>query len=219
MPDRYGLVALGGELDTETLLEAYRRGIFPWSGEDPVPWYSPDPRLVLYPRDFHMSRSLKKAWRKQQLELRSDSAFERVMLCCATIPRPGQDGTWIDDNIIAGYVRLHELGYAHSVEIWQDDLLVGGLYGLSLGAAFFGESLFAHRSNATKLALSALTRLCFELELRFIDCQQVTQHMLSLGASAISRARYLRELNSALRIEDNRGSWSSWAQVLLQKEI
>lgn len=198
-PNAHGLVALGGELSVPILLEAYSKGIFPWTGEHPIPWYSPDPRLILEPSAFRASRSLRKLARSDRFEVRFDTDFEGVVRACANMPRPGQDGTWITPNMIRAYTALHRLHLAHSVEVFEDGELVGGLYGVSLGRAFFGESMFSRVSNTSKLALY---RLCQWLEARdfhLIDCQQETPHLESLGAVAISRSEYLERLRVALR--------------------
>lgn len=197
-PDRHGLVALGGTLNSELLVSAYTQGIFPWSGEEPIPWYSPHPRLVLRPERFRCSRSLRKVIRRGTFEVRWDTVFRQVMEGCAQVPRPGQDGTWILPNMIEAYCELHKLGVAHSVETYRDGELVGGLYGLSLGRAFFGESMFALVPNASKLALAKLCAMLATHQFRFVDCQQVTPHLLSLGAEPWARDLYLEELRRAL---------------------
>ncbi len=189
-PDENGLVALGGNLDSATIIEAYSKGIFPWSGDDPIPWYSPDPRLVLIPGQFHVSDSLGKLIKKNRFLIKADSNFEEIIRACATIKRHGQRGTWIDPNIIQAYSKLFELGVAHSIEVYDDDGLCGGLYGLALGKCFFGESMFARVSNASKIALFHLTRILADKRFILIDCQQVTRHMLSLGAIPIPRTMF-----------------------------
>ena len=207
-PDRFGLVALGGELTEATLLEAYSKGIFPWSGDAPIPWYSPDPRLILRPGEVHESRSLAKVARRGRLEVRYDQDFEGVMRACAAVPRRGQGGTWIGDNMITAYARLFGRGVAHSVEVYAGERLVGGLYGLSIGAAFFGESMFTTVPDASKLAL---VRLCRDLDARgfaLVDCQQDTPHLRTMGAQTMSRARYLDLLGRAIEQPGLRGSWA-----------
>ena len=189
-----GLLAVGGDLSPERILLAYRHGIFPWFNEDdPVLWWSPDPRMVLVPSEFIVSHSLKKILRSGKFEMRFDSAFTEVMAACAA-PREGQAGTWIHPEMIAAYTELHRLGYAHSVETWCDGELVGGLYGMSIGKLFFGESMFSRRSNASKIALA---RLCQQLDLwgvGLIDCQMHTPHLASLGARVIPRVEFQQVL-------------------------
>jgi leucyl/phenylalanyl-tRNA--protein transferase len=207
-PDRFGLVALGGDLSEATLLEAYGKGIFPWSGDPPVPWYSPDPRLILRPAEVHESQSLAKLARRGAFTLRYDQHFEAVMRACARVPRRGQGGTWIGENLIAAYVRLFERGLAHSVELYAEERLVGGLYGLSLGRAFFGESMFALVPNASKLALVRLCRDLAALGFSFVDCQQDTPHLRSMGAVTVPRKDYLALLAAALEQPTLQGSWA-----------
>jgi len=189
-----GLLAVGGDLSAERILLAYRHGIFPWFNEDdPILWWSPDPRMVLVPSEFIVSHSLKKLLRSGQFEVRFDSAFTEVMQACAA-PRNAQAGTWIHPEMIAAYSELHRLGYAHSVETWCDGELVGGLYGMSIGKLFFGESMFSRRSNASKIALA---RLCQQLDLwgvGLIDCQMHTPHLASLGARVIPRVEFQQVL-------------------------
>jgi len=192
--DPNGLLCAGLELTAERVLTAYENGIFPWYNEgQPVLWWSPDPRMVLYPGNFRLHRSLRKTLRHGGYEIRTDTSFRGVMQACAS-PRPDQGGTWIGDAIIDAYCDLHDTGYAHSVETWIDNELVGGLYGIALGRVFFGESMFVHRTDASKIAfaylLMQLRRWSFEL----IDCQQETQHLASLGAAPIPRVQFLNDL-------------------------
>ncbi len=211
-PDEHGIVAVGAAITPRILLEAYSKGIFPWTGEYPIPWFSPDPRMVLEPMAFKASKSLRKLARQGRYEVRFDTAYRDVMRACSKVPRPEQLGTWITPNMLAGYGTLHRMGYAHSVETYDHDgALVGGLYGLSLGRAFFGESMFALASNASKLALY---RLCTELASRgfaFVDCQQETEHLASLGAAPIPRSEYLQRLREALLPPTIQGPWTDWA--------
>ena len=202
-----GLLALGGDLSSERLLRAYRCGIFPWYDEPPILWFSPDPRMVLLPGELRINRTLAKSLRRGRYELRVDSAFEQVVARCAEVSRPGQDGTWITDDLRAGFVRLHELGFAHSVESWSADRLVGGIYGMSLGAAFFGESMFATESDASKLAFVALVRQIGAWGFHFLDCQVHTEHTEALGAREWPRAEFLRALALALEAPTRRGRW------------
>jgi leucyl/phenylalanyl-tRNA--protein transferase len=194
-----GLLAASEHLDVERLIAAYRRGIFPWYGAtDPVLWWAPDPRMVLMTDAFKVARSLRKklrrAARDSTIAIRVDGAFERVMRACAE-PRPGQESTWIGRHMIAAYVELHRRGFAHSVEIWREHRLVGGLYGVSLGHFFFGESMFSREADASKIALAALVQLLREQQVRVIDCQQNTRHLASLGAHEISRAEFCSMLH------------------------
>ncbi|TVQ92411.1 MAG: leucyl/phenylalanyl-tRNA--protein transferase [Deltaproteobacteria bacterium] len=195
---RDGLAALGGDLGPATLVEAYRKGLFPWEDIDPVPWFSPDPRCLLEPRDFHASRSLRKLRRQQRYRVTIDLRFPEVMRGCAGARRPGQRGTWIGERMIAAYSALHEQGIAHSVEVWHGEQLAGGLYGLALGRAFFGESMFSDRPNASKLALWALCRQLDDWGFHFVDCQQQTPHLSRLGARSVCRSDYLDRLERAL---------------------
>lgn len=211
-PDPWSRVALGGPLTPKTVLEAYRRGIFPWSGEDPVPWCAPDPRLVLRPAWFCSSRSLEKLARRGRYAVTFDRDFEDVMRHCASVRRPGQDGTWITPSMIDVYCQLHDQHVTHSVEVHREGKLVGGLYGVTLGRAFFGESMFTLEPNASKLALRAL---CHELEHRsfhFIDCQQVTRHLLSLGARPIRLHTFVQWLQNAIQFPSLHVSWADWGQ-------
>lgn len=191
-----GLLAAGRDLGVARLTEAYRRGIFPWYSEgQPVLWWSPAPRMVLFVDEFVVSRSLRKTLRRLAREGRwrvtLDRAFERVMGECAG-PRPGQDGTWITARMREAYAAMHRAGLAHSVEVWEGDALVGGLYGVSIGRMFFGESMFARRTDASKVALAALVRLLQRAGFRVIDCQQDTAHLASLGAREIDRKQFLQ---------------------------
>jgi leucyl/phenylalanyl-tRNA--protein transferase len=197
LSDPDGLLAAGGTLDAPRLIDAYRRGIFPWSSEgQPLLWWSPDPRMVLFTDEFRMSRSLRKRVREGSFEIRVDSAFDDVMAACAE-PRDGQAGTWITAAMRRAYGELHRRGYAHSVEAWREGRLVGGLYGVALGRVFFGESMFARETDASKVALARLVTLLREQGVPMIDCQQDTAHLASLGARPIPRAEFatiLKEL-------------------------
>lgn len=194
-----GLLAAGGDLQPQRLLNAYAQGIFPWFSEgQPILWWSPDPRLVLYPQQLHVPRSLKKTLNKRPFRLSLDSAFGRVMDGCAA-PRPDQDGTWITPGMRAAYLQLHELGYAHSVEAWLDEELVGGLYGVALGRAFFGESMFTRRPDASKIAFVSLVHQLQRWDYRLIDCQVYTGHLARFGAEEIPRQRFIEELKQAVQ--------------------
>jgi leucyl/phenylalanyl-tRNA--protein transferase len=207
-----GLLAVGGDLTPQRLLEAYRRGIFPWFSEgDPILWWSPDPRMVLLPAELKISRSLAKTLRNRRFEIRFDSDFDSVIRACAA-PRDGQPGTWITPEMRNAYLRLHRLGYAHSVETWVDGELVGGLYGVAVGAAFFGESMFARARDASKIALVHLVRKLEEDGYGMIDCQMRTEHLASLGAREIPRARFSRLLRELVDYCRAPGSWRSKAE-------
>lgn len=199
-----GLLAAGADLSAERLLEAYRHGVFPWFSQgQPILWWSTDPRMVLFVDRFVLSHSLKKTLRKiarnteGRWEVRFDSAFEQVMRACAA-PRPEQAGTWISSQIVAGYCELHRLGYAHSSEVWLDGKLVGGAYGVCIGRMFYGESMFARVTDASKIALAYLVHFLKANGVRMIDCQQETSHLASLGAIPISRREFIAHLESAI---------------------
>lgn len=189
-----GLLAAGGDLSVPRLLEAYRHGIFPWFNPgDPVLWWSPDPRMVLIPGEFKVSRSLAKVMRNTPYEVRTDTAFEQVMRSCAA-PRAGHQGTWIHEDMIAAYCALHRLGYAHSVEVWMNGKLAGGLYGVGIGRMFYAESMFSNVSNASKIALAHLARQFERWKFCMIDCQMYTPHLASLGAREIPRSEFIAGL-------------------------
>jgi len=189
--DADGLLAVGGDLSVERLLLAYSLGIFPWYAQgDPILWWSPDPRTVLFPDRLKIHRSLRKTLRQQPFELRIDSDFAGVLDGCAA-PRPGQDGTWITEEMREAYLRLHAMGHAHSIECWQDGHLVGGLYGVNLGHVFFGESMFSRVSDASKVSLVALCQGILGFVPAMIDCQFSTAHLESLGATPIPRTVFL----------------------------
>ena len=197
--DAPGLLAAGGDLGPARLAEAYARGIFPWySDGQPVLWWSPDPRMVLFPDEFKLSRSLRKTLvkfvRTPGCEVRIDGAFERVIEACALTPRPGQQGTWIQPELQAAYSAWHRLGAVHSFETWRDGELLGGLYGVNLGRMFFGESMFSHATDASKIALAALVAFCRAHGIDLIDCQQRTAHLASVGARELPRPEFERRL-------------------------
>lgn len=203
-----GLLAIGGDLRPERLLLGYARGIFPWYAENlPILWHSPDPRMVMTPGDVVIQRSLKKAIRRQPYRLAMDTVFRDVLTGCASSPRPGQNGTWLIPDMVTAYSKLHELGFAHSIEAWLGDELVGGLYGVSLGAAFFGESMFARAPDASKIAFAACVRQFAVWGIRLIDCQVHTQHLERFGAYEVPRERYLDMLAVALEEPTRRGAW------------
>ncbi|MGE0870056.1 MAG: leucyl/phenylalanyl-tRNA--protein transferase [Kofleriaceae bacterium] len=204
-----GLLALGGDLKPERLLLAYSQGIFPWYAENlPILWHSPDPRMIMTTRDLVVQRSLRKVIRRKPYELRMDTAFAQVLEGCASVPRPGQNGTWLIPEMVEAYCRLHELGFAHSIEAWEADQLVGGLYGVSLGAAFFGESMFAHAPDASKIAYVACVRQLDAWNIGLIDCQVHTEHLMRFGAYEVPRLKYLELLKLALDEPTRRGTWT-----------
>ena len=186
-----GLLAAGADLSSERLVQAYAQGIFPWFSQgEPILWWSPDPRMVLFPNELQISQSLRKTLRKHAFEIRVDSAFQAVIQACAQTPRDGQNGTWITDEVINAYFVLHEKGVAHSVETWIDGELAGGLYGIALGRAFYGESMFAHKTDASKIAFVHLVRQLQRWDFGIIDCQMRTDHLARFGAREISRSQF-----------------------------
>jgi leucyl/phenylalanyl-tRNA--protein transferase len=194
-----GLLCAGGDLSPRRLLEAYGRGIFPWFSEgDPILWWSPDPRMVLFPAELKVSRSLRRAIARGTYETRTDTAFRAVIEACAA-PRGGRPGTWIVPQMVEAYTALHEQGFAHSVESWKDDKLVGGLYGIALGRVFFGESMFTLAPDASKVALVALVTRLAARGFRMIDCQQATAHLASLGAREIPRREFAKRLEDSIQ--------------------
>jgi leucyl/phenylalanyl-tRNA---protein transferase len=204
-----GLLAMGGDLRAERLLGAYRHGIFPWYNEgQPILWWSPDPRAVLFPAQIKVSRSLRKAIRNGGFDVRLDTRFHDVMQACAQprVQHP-RGGTWITSQMLEAYTHLHELGYAHCVETWHDGELVGGLYGVALGGMFFGESMFSRRTDASKVALVWLARQLQRWEFRLIDCQLPSPHLVSLGAEEIRRSDFLDHLGVALRQTQRQSPW------------
>ncbi len=206
--DAQGLVAVGGDLSVQRLLCAYASGVFPWYCEgDPILWFSPDPRMIFLPGDFRFSRTLRKTVSSGRFSVSVDTDFRSVIENCARVSREGQEGTWITEGMKAAYCRLHELGYAHSFETYSDGNLVGGLYGVSLGRAFFGESMFHTETDASKVAFFHLARKCAEIGFDFIDSQVPTDHMKSLGGREISRKEFLLMLEVSLEKESLRGRW------------
>jgi leucyl/phenylalanyl-tRNA--protein transferase len=230
-----GLLAIGGDLTPARLLDAYRHGIFPWfNAEDPILWWSPDPRMVLFPREFRISRSLRKTLARRQYVVRMDCAFEQVMRACAA-PRRGQPGTWIHEDMIAAYTALHRMGYAHSVEVWMPGIntasplqgegeekrqgtndadgagaavtLAGGLYGMAIGRMFYGESMFSRRTDASKIALAHLSAQLARWNFGMIDCQMNTPHLASLGAREIPRTEFIRRLQELVHYENRESPW------------
>ncbi len=200
-----GLLAVGGDLSSQRLLNAYAQGIFPWYSEgQPILWWSPNPRLVLLPNELHIPKSLRKTIKKTPYRITLDTAFAQVIEHCSTTPRDGQDGTWITDEMKQAYIQLHKQGYAHSVEAWQGEQLVGGLYGVALGKAFFGESMFALRPDASKIAFVYLVRQLQQWGYQLIDCQVYTAHLARFGALEVPRANFVQHLRAALIDLDHR---------------
>jgi len=211
-----GLLAVGGDLSEARILLAYKMGIFPWfSDSDPILWWSPDPRLVLYPAGIQVSRRLERTIRRNIFHVTCDTAFNEVIAACAGDRLLKNQGTWIHDEMIDAYSRLFASGYAHSLEVWREGLLSGGLYGISLGGGFFGESMFSRVSDASKVALVALCRYLRKLSFDMVDCQVPTDHLMRMGAVKISRTRFLRDLQTSLKRPTFRGSWrESFENVL-----
>jgi leucyl/phenylalanyl-tRNA--protein transferase len=212
-----GLLAVGGDLRPERLIHAYASGIFPWYDEPPILWFAPERRMVLDPAAIHVSRRLRRTLRQGHFELTLDRAFRQVIQACAEAPRPGQHGTWIVPDMIDAYVELHELGLAHSCEAWRGKQLVGGIYGVSLGHAFFGESMFHRVRDASK---AALVGLCWQLaawDFPLFDCQLHTDHLETLGASEVGRDAFSAMLARVLRGPTRRGSWDLEPDILAER--
>lgn len=206
--EKDGLLGVGGDLSPERLINAYANGIFPWYSDDqPILWWSPDPRLVLFPKDFKRNKSLKTVVAKNKFKILFDTDFEAVIRNCAQIKREDQDSSWITEKMIKAYIKLHELGFAHSVETYFEDKLVGGLYGVSIGKAFFGESMFHNKTDASKVALWHLVDRLLEWNFDFIDAQQETNHLKSLGAIVIKREKFLNLLEIAVKKKGEIGNW------------
>lgn len=203
-----GLLAIGGDLSLPRLILAYKKGIFPWYSEyDPIIWWSPDPRLVLYPHHLRVARSLKKVLNQGRFQITLDLAFDRVIRECAAVRTETGQGTWLVEEMIDAYILLHHAGYAHSVEAWQDGNLAGGLYGVSLGAGFFGESMFTRVGNASKAAFVTLVRQLEKWRFDLIDCQVRTDHLVRMGAVEIPRREFLKRLEKSLTAKTRRGIW------------
>ncbi|MCJ2163673.1 MULTISPECIES: leucyl/phenylalanyl-tRNA--protein transferase [unclassified Pseudodesulfovibrio] len=206
--DPDGLLAVGGDLSPQRLLTAYANGIFPWYAEDsPILWWSTNPRLVLIPHELHLPRSLHRVLNKGTFTFTLDTRFEAVIRRCACCPRPEQEGTWIVEDMVEAYTLLHELGYAHSVEAWQGDDLVGGLYGVSLGSVFYGESMFYNVPDASKAAFAVLVKQLEKWQFSLIDCQQTTKHLLRFGARELQRFRFLAMLREGMEVPTREGRW------------
>lgn len=204
-----GLLAVGGDLQPERLLQAYSNGIFPWFEEGGYfYWYAPDPRCVLFPGEMSVHKSMRSIFNQQRFRYTLDTCFEQVITACAEASRDGQRGTWISEAFVQGYTEMHYAGLAHSVEVWDQDQLVGGLYGLSLGKIFFGESMFSRASNASKAGFITLVRALQKTGFQLIDCQQDTEHLLSLGARNIRRELFLEHLAQNVYERTLRGRWA-----------
>lgn len=204
-----GLLCVGGDLSPKRLLLAYEKGIFPWFSEnEPLLWWSPDPRLVLFPENIHISKSLKKKIKKSPFDIKIDNAFEETIQSCAFVRKNQGGGTWIIPEMVAAYTKLYHLGYAHSIEAWHDNKLVGGLYGVCLGGSFFGESMFASESDASKIALVALADLLKKSNFDLIDCQVTTQHLVDMGAVEIPRSTFLSIIKKSVKRKMDKNLWN-----------
>ncbi|HET6460438.1 MAG TPA: leucyl/phenylalanyl-tRNA--protein transferase [Syntrophales bacterium] len=214
-----GILAIGGDLSPDRLLTAYRQGIFPWYSEgDPIIWWSPDPRFVLFLEELRVSRSMMKVLRRRTFSITYDHKFREVIMSCQKARRK-HDGTWITDDMLEAYCTLHNLGMAHSTEAWHEGKLVGGIYGVSLGRCFFGESMFSLMSNASKAALIDLVYRLKELKFRFLDCQVYTAHLERLGARYISRKEFIELLNAGLQCETLPGNWQFMPESAADNEL
>jgi leucyl/phenylalanyl-tRNA--protein transferase len=215
LADERGVLCWGGNLSPGMLLSAYEQGVFPWYNPDePILWWSPDPRFVLFPENLHVSRSMRKLLKKSAFAVTYDQDFRAVMEACRDTPRQGELGSWIGPQMLEGYLSIHNLGYAHSVEVWQDGLLVGGLYGVAIGKIFFGESMFSRVSNASKYGFITLVQDLMKENFALIDSQVHTNHLTSLGAADIPRQDYLKILSKARR---EVGIYGNWGQLLGRK--
>ena len=216
LADESGLLAVGGDLCKERLLLAYQMGIFPWySDEQPLLWFSPDPRLVVFPKEYKVNKTLLKTINTNKFDIKVDTNFIDVIKNCSKVKRKGQTGTWITNDMIEAYINLHEEGYAHSFEVYTQGNLVGGLYGLSLGGAFFGESMFYNATNASKVAFYYLVKFCLKHQFDFIDCQVSTGHMKSLGGVEISREKFLELLQNSLKKDTLNNKWTKYLNIIV----
>ena len=207
-----GLLAFGGDLNPHRILKAYREGIFPWFNPgDPILWWSPNPRMILYPQDFKSNKSFKRILRNKGFEVRFDNNFEEVINYCGSVPREGQEGTWLTKEMKEAYLELHHMGFAHSVETYYNNELVGGLYGIAMGGGFFGESMFSLMPDASKVSIKALSSICVKKSYDFIDCQVETAHLIRWGAKLVERDVFLDGLEKTLEKSTDFGSWSSWS--------
>lgn len=202
------IIAVGGNLSPGMLFSAYYQGLFPWYDEKPILWWSLNPRLLLFPEKIKVTKSMMKLFKKGRFKVTIDKAFKDVVMGCQSIKRSHEDGTWITDEIIDSYYKMHLEGFAHSVEVWNNGKLVGGLYGISIGSFFAGESMFARESNASKYGFITLVKFLEKKGFRFIDCQQETEHLKSLGAEPVKRREFYKYLNSSLNDGTYRGNWN-----------
>ncbi len=203
-----GIVASGGNLSPGMLISAYKQGIFPWYNEgEEILWWSPDPRFVIFPEEVIVSRSMADILKKQVFQFTVDKDFPRVIKSCGSVPRKGQKGTWITPDMVKAYIKLHDLGFAHSVEAWKNEKLAGGIYGISLGKCFFGESMFSFQSNASKAALITLCNMLEHADFSILDCQVYTEHLDSMGAEMIPRKDFIAMVNKGLEKKTIRGNW------------
>ncbi len=209
-----GLLAIGGDLSPRRLVAAYASGIFPWYNDgDPILWWSPNPRMVLWPSKFKTSKSLLQQINRKTFDIRVDFAFDEVISRCKAVTRPGQNGTWITDEVLDAYINMHKMGLAHSVEAWQGNKLVGGLYGLSIGTMFYGESMFHLRTGASKVAFYYLAKIAIKLNIELIDCQVPNPHLFSLGAEELERAKFLDIIANAIEQPTIQGNWGKLPQL------
>ena len=207
-----GLLAFGGDLTPNRILKAYRSGIFPWfNPEDPILWWSPNPRMLLFPQDFKSNKSFRRVLRNKGFEVRFDTDFEAVITHCGDVPREGQEGTWLTKEMKEAYIEIHNMGFAHSVETYYEGKLVGGLYGIAMGRGFFGESMFSLMPNASKVAIKALSSICVKRSYDFIDCQVETPHLINWGARLVERDSFLDMLEDTLTKTTDFGSWGDWS--------
>jgi leucyl/phenylalanyl-tRNA--protein transferase len=210
LANKDGLLAIGGNLLPETLIQAYERGIFPWFSEDePILWWTPDPRFVLFPGDIRESKSMRQFANRTTLKCTVNKSFEEVIANCGSIERPNQDGTWINDQMKRSYIQLHQMGIAHSIEVWEKELLVGGLYGLNIKQVFYGESMFSKVSNASKYAFIKLMKVFQDVNLKLIDCQIKTSHLESLGGTEIPRNRF----EELIKLNNSKGEEMDWEKI------
>lgn len=211
LANKDGILAYGGDLSPKRVLLAYHKGIFPWySEETPILWWCPDPRFVLFPDELHVSKSTRRLMRKGTFEVTFDKDFEQVLKNCKQMPRKDQDGTWITEELFNTYIEIHAMGYAHSVEVWQNGELVGGLFGVNIGGVYFGESMFTKVSNASKVGFASLVVQLQKRGVQLIDCQVWTAHLESFGARHIKREKFMHNLDILLEAESLNGSWSHW---------
>ena len=211
--DQHGILAIGGDLSPQRLLLAYSKGIFPWYNEEyePIVWWSPDPRFVLFPDELKVSKSMRPYFNQQKFSVTYDQCFEEIMRNCQVANRKGQHGqTWINEDMIHSYTQLHEAGFAHSVEVWKEKELVGGLYGIAMGKIFFGESMFAKATNASKFGFISLVRRLKTFDFELIDCQQKTKHLESLGGRSIKRQEFIEMLQKNKTNDLFQGKWTDW---------